>query len=155
MLEMMVSGKSFIKEELEIMNSQPKYNILSDGKPQLDMKDILTEHEDDEVEKERYLLKWKGKHIGIIDFTMYNPKDGFPWLGLLLIHKSFEGQGLAKEAYQHYEKLMTNRRVSAVRLGCYKDNNRGLDFWGRLGFRKIKEVQYKEKPLLVMEKELK
>ncbi|WP_417900751.1 GNAT family N-acetyltransferase [Bacillus haimaensis] len=155
MLELMVSGKSFINEEMEIMNSQPDYNLLSDGKPSLDMKDILTEHEEGEVEKERYLLKWKGKHIGIIDFTMYNPKDEFPWLGLLLVHKSFEGQGLAKKAYLLYEKLMTNRGVPAVRLGCYKDNTRGLRFWQRLGFRKIKEVLYKEKPLLVMEKELK
>jgi RimJ/RimL family protein N-acetyltransferase len=119
------------------------------------MKDILTEHEKDEIEKERYLLKWKGKPMGIIDFTMYNPKDGFPWLGLLLIHKSFEGQGLAKKAFLHYEKLMMDREVSAIRLGCYKDNNRGLLFWERLGFKEIKEVQYKEKPLLVMEKELK
>lgn len=143
-----------ILTELDIMNSNPDFNLLSEGKEQLSEQDILHEHKAT-FAKERYLVQYESQAVGILDFMMLNPKDQTPWLGLLAIHQQHQQQGIGVKVYLHYESLMKQRGIPKVRLGCLKDNRKGFKFWSKMGFSTIKEVEYNGKPLYVMEKNLK
>ncbi|KMJ58424.1 hypothetical protein AB685_11070 [Bacillus sp. LL01] len=154
MLTFIKSDASFLDIELDIMNSQPEYNLISSGREKLTLHDIRKEHLEEKVEKERYIISWEGNPVGIIDFTMNNPKDLYPWLGLFIIHTGWERKGLAQIAYQHYENLMIRRQVKTVRLGCLEENEKGLRYWRKLGFGVVKKVFYRDKPLLIMEKDI-
>ncbi len=154
MLTFIKSDASFLEIELDIMNSQPEYNLISSGKEKLTLHDIRKEHMEEKVEKERYIISWEGIPVGIIDFTMSNPKDRYPWLGLFIIHTDWKRQGIAQIAYQHYENMMRGRQVKTVRLGCLEENEKGLHYWRKLGFCVVKKVFYRDKPLLIMEKDL-
>lgn len=147
------SNKTYIPIELNIMNSHPEHNLISDGKEILTEQDMLEEHEEGkELDKERYLVKVKNDFIGIIDFIMENPRDQKPWLGLFIIHQDWVGKEYTKQAYLLYEDLMKSREVNTVRLGCFKGNTRGMNFWKKQGFTEVKEIEYKGKPMFIMEK---
>ena len=149
------SNPAQIPVEMEIMNSHPDYNLLSEGKRILDEKDLMEEHEEGkELEKERYLIEAEGKLIGIIDFIMRNPRDGKPWLGLLIIHKDWTRKSIAEKALAMYENMMVNRGIAEVRWGCFAANETGLSFLTKQGFQRFKQIQFRDKPLWVMEKKL-
>lgn len=152
-MEFIKSNKDLIPYEIEIMNSHPEYNFLSEGKAVLTYEDLLEEHEE-ELEKERYILKVGEDMIGIIDFIMENPRDQQPWLGLMIIHKTWTGNSYAQKALARYEDMMREKNVFAVRLGCFTENITGMNFWQRNGFKKVKEISFREKPLWIMEKKL-
>ncbi|MGA9226550.1 MAG: GNAT family N-acetyltransferase [Mesobacillus sp.] len=154
-MEFYKSNKEMISIEMEIMNSHPDYNLLADGKKFLAEVDLLEEHEEEEeLDKERYLLKVEDAFIGIIDFILENPRDMKPWLGLLIIHKDWTQKSFAGKALAKYEELMRSRDINEVRLGCFTANTTGMKFWERNGFQKVKEISYQEKPLWIMEKKL-
>lgn len=152
-MKLVISNKSMIPIELEIMNSQPEFNLLSVGKEQLTEKEILEEHEE-ELEKERYLIEENGKYIGILEFIMRNPKDEKPWLGLLIIHKAWTKQSYAQQAFDTYIGIMKERNVKEVRLGCLEGNDPGQRFWDRNGFVRVKKTLYNNRPLWILEKKL-
>lgn len=152
-MEFIKSNKDLIPSEMEIMNSHPDYNLLSEGKAVLTYEDLIEEHEE-ELEKERYVIKVENDMIGIIDFIMENPRDHKPWLGLLIIHKTWTGHSYAKQALKKYEDLMRERNVFAVRLGCLTENINGMSFWQQNGFQNVKEISFRKKPLWIMEKKL-
>lgn len=152
-MEFILSSRDMITIELDIMNSHPEYNLLSDGKKYLTKEDMMEEHDEgNELEKERYLIKYEDQYIGIIDFIMENPRDQMPWLGLLIIHKDWNNKSLAKLALSKYVEIMRSRNISEVRLGCYAENTKGIHFWKNNGFIKIKEVILNEKQLWIMSK---
>jgi RimJ/RimL family protein N-acetyltransferase len=154
-LEFYKSNIEMIQIEMEIMNSHPEYNLLADGKKFLAVEDLLEEHEEEEeLDKERYLIKVDDAYIGIIDFIMENPRDKMPWLGLLIIHRDWTRKTYAEMALAIYEGLMRNRNINEVRLGCFAENLAGISFWEKHGFTKLKEISYRDKPLWVMEKRL-
>lgn len=107
--------------------------------------DIAALHRDwEEVQQTaiRFLLgiyrKDTDEAIGIADFLEQNPADGFPWLGLLLIHGSHQGQGLGREAYDRLaEHVQTDRGWPVLRLGVLRANRPAFAFWRWLGFRPV------------------
>ncbi|CAM3658262.1 GNAT family N-acetyltransferase [Mesobacillus zeae] len=154
-MEFILSSIDMIEQEMEIMNSHPEYNVLADGKKVLDEEDLLKEHEEKpELKKERYLLRSDNHYVGIIEFIMDNPTDRKPWLGLLIIHNNWTKKSYAAKALAKYEEIMKSRNINEVRLGCFTANITGMNFWGKQGFRKVKEITFHEKPLWIMEKAL-
>lgn len=79
-------------------------------------------------------LKSSGQVIATIDFLEQNPSDNLPWLGLLLVHGDFQGQGYGQEifqslvAYYRDEKKWTNFRLSVL-----NQNKKALAFWQKQG----------------------
>ena len=70
-----ICSKKTISLELEVMNSNPTYNILSESKPFLTDIDIINEHEE-KIEKERFIIIDSLQPVAIIDFIMCNPVIG-------------------------------------------------------------------------------
>ncbi|MDZ5470900.1 GNAT family N-acetyltransferase (plasmid) [Bacillus sp. 31A1R] len=154
-MKLIESNPSLISIELEIMNSHPYHNLVSEGRKLLTEDDMMEEHEESsELNKERYLIEYVDKYIGIVDFIMKNPRDDKPWLGLFIIHQDWTGKGLSEEAFNVYESLMKSRGIKEVRLGCFVNNERGLHFWKKQKFEIVKEIEFKDKPMYVLEKKL-
>jgi RimJ/RimL family protein N-acetyltransferase len=152
-LELIKSNLDFIDYEEEIMNSNPWFNIISTGVEKISRAELIEEHQSEEVvEPERYLIRWQDQYIGIIAFTMFNPKDQLPWIGLLVIDRKFHGKGIGKQAYDLVENMMVEKGASLIRLGCMKENLPGLSFWEKNGYKSYRETVYNERPMYCLEK---
>jgi GNAT superfamily N-acetyltransferase len=121
---------------LEMINSNPDYNLVENGNPLRELADI--EEEFLNTDTFSVLIKLDDTYIGVIDYLMENPKDQCPWLGLLLIHGDYQGFGFGAQAYARYESEMRNRGLQHVRLGVIRENVKVKQFWESLGFLYIK-----------------
>ena len=65
-----------------------------------------------------------------LDLLDENPRDGYPWIGLLMVHADHVGKGLGREgAAVAVERL----GGPPVRLGVLIGNAPALAFWERVG----------------------
>ncbi|MCF6139186.1 GNAT family N-acetyltransferase [Pseudalkalibacillus berkeleyi] len=143
------------KIELEIMNSNPSYNLVSKNKQTISFEDIESEfQESKKLNTTRLLIKKSEKHIGLVDYCIENPSDGTPWVSLFVIHKQFQGSGNSLEAFRHLEELIRQKEKNKLRLAVHKENEKGLIIWTKLGFNKFKEVVLDGKPHYCLEKDL-
>lgn len=119
----------------EIVNSNHEYNTLSEGHSELTDEEILQMYESSKGQGAviNFVVDG-GRLVGVIDYLMENPSDKTPWLGLLVIHSDYHGQGYAGEALKKYESLMRDQGKEMVRLGVIKGNDRALNFWTNRGF---------------------
>lgn len=141
--------------ELDIMNSNPEFNLISIGKETLEAEDMLQSYrEGQEVQAERFLIKVDNDCVGIIEFCMCNPNDRKPWLGLLVIHKSHQRKGYAKQANRLFETFMKQRAVTEVRLGVISTNYGAIEFWRSIGYNKHSEKPCKGQIIWIFEKKL-
>ena len=83
-------------------------------------------------------LKETGAAVGQANYLEENPDDGRPWLGLLMIVRERQRQGLGTEAFRRLAAFF--REVygwPALRLGVLKQNSPALAFWERRGFWRV------------------
>ncbi|MDR7075538.1 GNAT superfamily N-acetyltransferase [Neobacillus niacini] len=136
---------------LEIINSNPSYNVLENGKHKRELADV--EKELLNPVSTSVFIKLDDTYIGMIDYLMENPKDQCPWLGLLIIHGDYQGFGFGTQAYALYESDMRKRGLKRIRLGVIKENGKAKQFWESLGFLSIKTALWKNgKEIFVYEK---
>lgn len=117
---------------LEMINSNPKYNMFENGIEARTLADM--EEEFLNPNSISAFIKLDDTYIGIIDYLLENPKDQFPWLGLLLLHGDYQGYGFGAQAFAVYENEMLKRGKKVVRIGVLKENIRAQHFWESLGF---------------------
>ena len=117
---------------LEIMNSNPQYNEMENRKKTRSLTDM--EKEFLSPNSTSAFIKLDDTYIGVIDYMLVNPKDSFPWLGLLIIHQDYQGFGFGRQGYEHYESEMRNRGLDKVRIGVLHENTKAQRFWESLGF---------------------
>ncbi|WP_044022247.1 GNAT family N-acetyltransferase [Bacillus sp. SG-1] len=80
------------KVELEIMNSNPDYNMMSKNKSSITIEDIHAEYEESkELNTTRLLIKQDEHYIGLVDLCLKNRSDHNPWISLFVIHRQFQG----------------------------------------------------------------
>jgi RimJ/RimL family protein N-acetyltransferase len=123
---------------LEIINSNPTYNVLENGKTTRVLPDIEAEFINPKTIS--LFIKLDDTYIGLLDFLMENPNDQLPWLGLLMIHSDYHGHGFGSQAYVQYENKLLESGVRCVRIGVIKDNIKAHRFWELLGFSYFKTV---------------
>lgn len=117
---------------LEMVNSNPEYNLIENGKEARTMADLEEEFLNPHTISA--FIKLDDTYIGVIDYLMENPKDRLPWLGLLMIHGNYQGYGFGLQAYERYENEMLERGVDQIRLGVLRENKKAILFWESLGF---------------------
>jgi len=117
---------------LEMINSNPEYNIFENGKEARTLADMEEEFLNPNTNSA--FIKLDDTYIGIIDYLIENPKDQYPWLGLLLLHGDYQGYGFGAQAFAVYENEMLKRGKKVVRIGVLKENIRAQRFWEELGF---------------------
>ncbi|TDK58934.1 GNAT family N-acetyltransferase [Bacillus salipaludis] len=127
---------------LEIINSNPEYNQLENGNVTRTIDDM--EKEFLNSQSTSVFIKLDDTYIGIIDYLLENPKDQTPWLGLLIIHRDYQGYGFGVQAYEIYENEMLDRGLKCIRIGVIKDNHKAHSFWESLGFKYFKKALWKK-----------
>lgn len=117
---------------LEIVNSNSEYNQIENGFEKRSMEDIEKEFLNSKTES--LLIKADDTYIGIMDYLDENPQDGYPWLGLLMIHHDYQSYGYGRSAYERFEKELKRKNVTSIRLGVLEKNEKAHRFWQSLGF---------------------
>ena len=80
-------------------------------------------------------LRESQEPIGILDYLAENDADGKPWLGLIIIHASFQRQGLGSEAFTHLIKhLHQQHALPLLRATLAQQNTKGKAFLQCVGF---------------------
>lgn len=137
---------------LEIINSNPHYNILVNGNPSRTIEEVRKELINQISES--YLIKLDNKYIGIIDFLENNPNDNHSWIGLLMIHGDYHSMGYGRIAYLFFEEKLKQRKLDNVRIGILKDNIGVKGYWTSLGFTFYDNTQWEGKDVECFEKQL-
>jgi ribosomal protein S18 acetylase RimI-like enzyme len=87
---------------------------------------------------------WAGDElVGLLDLLLRYPDDETVYLGLLLIDRARQGQGIGAAAFQALERDLLPRWPWArrLRLSVVRTNDQVLGFWRRLGFTETGEVR--------------
>lgn len=94
--------------------------------------------------------------IGLIDFVTESPTDGYPWIGLVLVHRSRQRHGIGTEAVATVAAHLRAEGHPAVRMAAIEGNEAGLAFAGSVGFEAVTEAETTgtEARVLVMELDL-
>lgn len=121
---------------LEIINSNPHYNVIENGCSERELAEI--EDEFLNPVSASVFIKLDDTYIGVMDYIMENPKDQCPWLGLLMIHGDYQGFSFGAQAYALYESEMCEQGIERIRIGAIKENVKAKHFWESLGFLYIK-----------------
>lgn len=137
---------------LEILNSNPHYNILENGDPLRTIEEARNEFLNQNTDS--YLIILENKYIGIIDFLKNNPKDNCPWIGLLMIHGKYHSIGYGKEAYILFEEKLKQQNFDNVRIGILQENTGAKKYWTSLGFKFFRNSQWKGRIIECLEKRL-
>ncbi len=135
----------------EIVNSNPEYNVCENGSGNRTPSEIEGEFLNPKTTS--VFVKLDDTYIGVFDYLMENPKDKCPWLGLLMIHRDYQGYGFGSQAYTLYENEMQSRGVERVRIGVISENTKAHRFWLKLGFLYIKTSNWENgKEIICYEK---
>jgi RimJ/RimL family protein N-acetyltransferase len=82
-------------------------------------------------------LKESGAVLGVLDFMIENPADGYPWLGLLIIRADQQRQGFGREVLEGLVKQLRASGATALRAGVIERDTSGRAFAEELGFQPV------------------
>ncbi|QOS97664.1 GNAT family N-acetyltransferase [Brevibacterium sp. JNUCC-42] len=127
---------------VDIYNSNPNYNVITNGEPVLTLAELNQEYSDTNKYASGHWLAIQhvGKIIGISHILIENPNDQKPWIGLLIIDSSYQGKGYGKKAYLMLEEYFRSLKKNTIHIGVIASNQSSLNFWGRLGFEQYRQV---------------
>ncbi|WP_416826036.1 GNAT family N-acetyltransferase [Ectobacillus polymachus] len=118
----------------EIVNSNMYYNECENGRPMRTDDELSEEFNYVNPERKTYFIKADDTYIGLVDYLENNEKDGYPWLGLLMIHGDYHHFGYGTNAYYFIEEMLIKQGKSKLRLGIFKNNNIAKSFWTKMGY---------------------
>ncbi|MFI1399036.1 GNAT family N-acetyltransferase [Streptomyces sp. NPDC020681] len=85
-----------------------------------------------------------------------HPKDGLPWIGLLLVHGGLRRRGIGRELVDVVERRFRAEGREGIRLAVLENHAPALAFWTSLGWHEIdrrRDVQH-DRPCIVLHKPL-
>jgi RimJ/RimL family protein N-acetyltransferase len=149
-------------EVLAIINSNPDFIEDSEGAPG---KRAYTEAEivasriaDSARMNHRFLtpkLNENCKVIGLGDLLAPHPKGPYAALGLLIIHRDWQGQGLGREAALAIDSALTTEGWDEVELAVFQVRPRSRRFWESCGYCNTRDtIDEAGHPLWVFRKQL-
>jgi RimJ/RimL family protein N-acetyltransferase len=85
----------------------------------------------------RHLLvvthKESGATVGLVDFIDESPADEMPWIGLVIIHRSYQRAGAGTSVVQAIAAHLESLSHRAVRMAVMEGNEAGLGFLRSIG----------------------
>ncbi|MBO9129332.1 GNAT family N-acetyltransferase [Bacillus sp. 165] len=118
----------------EMVNSNREYNLLENGEPIRTDEELKEEFLHSDSDRVTYFIKADDTYIGLLDYMEHNERDGYPWLGLLMIHHDYQGYGYGTNAYYALEAILKEKGKTALRLGVLPTNEKAHAFWKSIGF---------------------
>ena len=81
-----------------------------------------------------------GEAFGVLDWLEENPSDGMPWVGLVMIRRDRQREGLASEALAALAESLRGRGAPAVRAGMIQRNAAACALARKLGLEPVSET---------------
>lgn len=133
---------SDIERLYEIFRGNPEFLMLrddiSDGGGGYDLASVARYYESAMLDPARYLLvivdKATDAAVGLVDFVEESPADGRPWIGLVVIHRSVQRQGLGSEAVKAVLGALGSAGHPAAHMAVMQANASGVAFAESTGF---------------------
>ncbi|MFF2045412.1 GNAT family N-acetyltransferase [Kitasatospora sp. NPDC058170] len=98
----------------------------------------------------------RGTLLGLLSLLGRHPRDGRPWIGLLLVHGSLHRRGVGRRLVDLVEERFRAEGRDGIRLAVLENRPSSLAFWSSLGWQEIDrrpDVQH-GRPCIVMHKDL-
>ncbi|MFJ7150553.1 GNAT family N-acetyltransferase [Streptomyces sp. NPDC100445] len=98
----------------------------------------------------------EGQAVGLVSLLRQHPGDGYPWIGLLIVHGDHHRKGRGRLLANLVEERLRSEGRNGVRLAVLENNPTALAFWNSLGWHEIDrrpDAQY-GRPCTVMHKQL-
>ena len=97
-----------------------------------------------------------GQLAGLACLLDRHPKDGLPWIGLLMVYGSSRRTGTGRRMVALVEDRFRAEGRSGLRLAVLENNPGALAFWGALGWQEIdrRADTAHGRPCIVMHKQL-
>lgn len=98
----------------------------------------------------------EGRLAGIVCLLDRHPKDGLPWIGLLMVDGRSRRTGVGRRLAGLVEERFRGEGRSGIRLAVLENNPGALAFWASLGWYEIdrrKDLAH-DRPCVVMHKPL-
>ncbi|WP_405680531.1 GNAT family N-acetyltransferase [Streptomyces sp. NBC_00868] len=98
----------------------------------------------------------QGTLVGLLSLLNRHPRDGRPWIGLLMVHGGLHRKGFGRLLVDLVEERFRSEGRDGVRLAVLENRPPSLAFWSSLGWQEIDrrpDVQH-GRPCIVMHKEL-
>ena len=87
------------------------------------------------------LLKVDDRPVGVLDRLNGYPEADIVYIGLLMLAKSEQGQGLGQRVIRGLRKQFKQQGFKRLRVAVVSANTGALTFWERLGFKPLGESQ--------------
>lgn len=138
-LEFEIATAAHFADLLEVYNSNSFFMKLNFGKEQVTIAEVENDHQENEAYACSYAMvmceRGTKKVVGLAHWLLNNPRDGYPWLGLIMLHKEKQGFGYAKEFLDVLRGWYVENGYRHLRLAILQDNAQILPFYEKYGFR--------------------
>jgi RimJ/RimL family protein N-acetyltransferase len=125
-------------ELLDVYNSNPDYMEMAEGSRTVTLETVEKDHREHLAfaDSFSFAIREKGSStvIGISQFILCNPNDGFPWLGLIMLHSAKHKYGYGREFMEVLIDWYRENGYPELRLGVLEKNLSVVPFYERLGF---------------------
>lgn len=94
--------------------------------------------------------------VGLVCLLDRHPKDGYPWIGLLIVHGGRRRRGVGRLLVAAVEERFRRQGRDGLRIAVLENNPSASAFWSSLGWREIdrrRDIQL-GRPCIVMHKPL-
>ncbi|MFB8212686.1 GNAT family N-acetyltransferase [Streptomyces sp. NPDC056010] len=98
----------------------------------------------------------EGRLVGVVCLLGRHPKDGLPWIGLLIVDGHSRRTGIGRRLAGLVEERFRGEGRSGIRLAVLENNPDALAFWTSLGWQEIdrrRDLAH-DRPCIVLHKSL-
>jgi len=138
----------------EVYDTNPAFFLLTSGKNatiESCIDDVDSIPPGFDINQKAFLSIWsEGKAIGVLDLLKGYPDQTCIWIGLLLISGKLQGNKIGSKIVTAILNASKIANYKSVQLGVIESNARGMAFWQKNGFEKIRTKEN----IIVMEKHI-
>lgn len=135
--------ESDFAELLHVYNSNPDYMEYTYGQRTVTIEIVEQDLADNLAfaGSYNYCLRETSSHslIGIAQFILNNPRDGHPWLGLIMIDSRSQGKGYAREFLDCLIAWYRENGYTSLHLAVLEKNQAVVPFYEAYGFATYEE----------------
>jgi len=130
--------KENVRYCMEVYDSNQDFFILTEGKPatlQSCMANINAMPPGFSKWNKFYVSFWEDNNcVAVMDFLKGYPDRECLYLGLLLVHKHWQGKGVGKRIVNAVLGVAGREGMTRARIAVCDKNTVGIKFWSGLGF---------------------
>lgn len=128
---------------MAIYDSNHAFFIQTEGKEatlENSLQDIHAIPPGFEIANKIYVGIWEnGEIVGVLDMLLGYPAAHCVWIGLLLIHGHLHGKRYGSRIVMAIFAAAKIDGYTSIKLGVIDNNETGIRFWDKHGFKKIRE----------------